>query len=194
MPDPLTTTPAGLSRRRTGRSCPDIMRRASSMESSAHRDWLPLGQLGDLHRTRSPPSAMHFTTMSRSVIIPARRLSSPRIGHAPTFRPRKLWRPHRPSTHEVRGGLREPVPPAPTPRTGSWYAGAVPHLRPRAASLEPASPMGVVPGEPHRKLPVPGEIVGFVPTRIGAVESREEPACDRAGAAPAREPAPHRQP
>src|SRR3954468_25052308 len=66
-----------------------IVRSVSSRESSAPIvTGLPSARSETFVDDGSPPSAMHFTTMSRSVIIPCSRLSSPQIGSAPTSRSR----------------------------------------------------------------------------------------------------------
>src|SRR3954471_9658783 len=66
-----------------------IVRSVSSKESSAPIvTGLPSARAETFVDEGSPPSAMHFTTMSRSVIIPCSRLSSPQIGSAPTSRSR----------------------------------------------------------------------------------------------------------
>src|SRR6186997_682280 len=82
---PMHSVPSTTGRRRT--ACSFIVRNASSIESSAPMVTVspsPWPSSPALTDEGSLPCAITFTTMSRSVIMPLRRLSEPQIGIAPT--------------------------------------------------------------------------------------------------------------
>ena len=102
-----------------------------------------LGQLASGHGGRIGPAAKHLMTMSRSVIIPCRRSSSPQIGRAPTPRlAHVLGRGGEgfvladtggPRVHDVTGGGHDVLPKVAT--AGRFDSRALPNVGP---TIEPA--------------------------------------------------------